>query len=186
MQWFIPFLAITLFTETYCHFLFENKKLTYIAYALYNPFATLFYTYIFIQFAITKSLKKIFGVIIVLYLVFNVLYYIFLTKTIYWTFLIILSGIIITLFACLIIYQYLQVDDIDTIPNYSSKVWVISGLIIFYTGVTIVISLLKYIYENSLTINGEFLYNAIPRYLCIILYGCIAVSFFIWKNSSLK
>jgi hypothetical protein len=185
MQWLVPFLAVTLFVELYSHAAYANGKPTLHIYTTFDTITIVFYTFFFTKFAIKNSLKKVFITTTVVHVLFTIAYYSFYTvlkPKLPDYYLFVISGTQMVLFACLLFYQYLKTDELDNIPNHKSGLWLASGIIIFYSGVTLVLSLLYYILENNLKIGGEYLYNFVPRYLSIILYGCISISMLVWKR----
>jgi hypothetical protein len=186
MQWFIPFLAFTFLTEVYAFYLGTIGKHTFLVYAIYNPLSIIFYTYIFAKIALTNAYKKLFIYSTVTYIIVSILYYIIFKNLISSHYLILVSSIEITIFACLLFFQYLKIDDPESIANYKSNLWIIAGLLIFYSGIAIVLSLLYYIKKNELKIGGLYLFNFVPQYLSIILYGCISYACIVWKKSTQK
>ncbi|MBU0696951.1 MAG: hypothetical protein KKE39_10580 [Bacteroidetes bacterium] len=76
-----------------------------------------------------------------------------------------------------------MLNDID-LNSYEVKggLWFASGILIFYSGISIVFSLVNYIREHHLNIAGMALYNFVPRCLSSILYACISIALLKWKK----
>ncbi len=181
MKWFVPFLALTVLVEIVCHILLQHDKNTLPAYIIFDTITVTFYTFIFYNFSIKKYLKNILLVTISFRIVFTVTYYL-LSLIFPSYYLFVVSGIQMIFFSCLLFYQYLRTEDLDIVANHKSGIWFAAGILIFYAGVTIVLSLVNYIRHNELKIAGVYLYNFVPRYLSIILYVCISISLILWKK----
>ncbi|HET8830070.1 MAG TPA: hypothetical protein VFM79_12050 [Pelobium sp.] len=98
------------------------------------------------------------------------------------TTIILISSVILIILSCYYFYRCL-LDDVDLTAYYvKSGLWIVAGILIFYSGIAIVFSLFDYIRTYKLAVNGVQLYNFIPRVLSIILYGCFIVAFILWRK----
>jgi hypothetical protein len=52
--------------------------------------------------------------------------------------------------------------------------WIVAGIVLFYSGISVVFSFYSYIAENNLLWLGETLYKTIPKLLSILLYSGIS------------
>jgi hypothetical protein len=185
MRWFIVFLALTLSVEMSSHILYQNNIQTYRTYIIFDTVTVVFYTWIFIRFALESRLKKWMLYIGSARLAITPLYYLLFSMDIQpfpQFYLFIISGMQLVVFSCLLYFQYLKADDLSTVPQYKAGLWYASGILIFYAGTTLVLSLIYYILQHNLKIGNEYLYNFVPRYLSIILYGCLSISFLTWNT----
>lgn len=179
--WFIPFLGITFFAEVSSAYIFSICKCpTYWIFEILVPLTTLFYCFIFYCLIRDHSLKIPFSVLSILYLIVN--FYFFITSTSFTTKGILLSSIILISLSCYYFYRCM-LDDIDLSAFYvKSGLWIASGILIFYTGISIVFSLFNYIRTYHLTIYEIPLYKFVPQVLSIILYSCFMVAFVLWRK----
>ncbi len=184
MVWFIPFLALTFLTEFINNILFTSYGIhTAWSYNFSGIIQVSFYTYIFINLAETKKHKQL---LLVSHLMYTGFFCIYLTVTQHWRAFsqdAALFGFIeMVLFSCGFFYQCLREDYDIANQKYKTGLWITAGVLIFYSGVSICFSLYDYIVKYDLRLNGRRLYGIIPQYLCIILYGCLSISFILWKK----
>ncbi len=186
---FIPGLAVNFFVEvltTYLSVIGKGHSTIWI-YNLFVPLTLLFYTYIFYKFAVYPFQKRLLIGLYGLYLGICLLDYLWLGSLFVFNNKIFAGGgIIQVVFACSYYFQYLQDDDNLKDPKWTSGLWIASGLLIFFTGITIVFALPNFIYYNKLQIGGLPLYQVIPRILCVILYSCLSIAFVTWNPRAEK
>lgn len=182
--WFIPFLAITLFTELFANYTYYIKHLhTGWMYNLLNPVTQTFYTYIFYKLAKSKTYRVFLVTCNSIYIAFYIIYYmIFSNINDFNNYLIAVGAVQQVIFACAFFYECLQNDQVID-DQVRSGLWIAAGLLIFYSGVALCLTLFDFIKKNNLEIAGLPLYNFIPRFLSLILYSCLSVSFILWKRS---
>ncbi len=181
MFWFIPFLLLTSICELSSTIIYQKfGATTYWIFNILIPTTTYFYGFIFFKLINNKKLKNIFFVLALIYLVLNILFVI-LSKG-FSVPLLLISSIMMVILALYYFYRCL-LDDVDlNSPIIKSGLWFASGILIFYSGISIVFSLFNYIREHHLNIGGVSLYNFVPRCLSIILYACISIALLKWKK----
>ncbi|MFN9803057.1 MAG: hypothetical protein ACK54Y_04455 [Bacteroidota bacterium] len=54
--------------------------------------------------------------------------------------------------------------------------WVAVGVVVFFSGVSIVFSLYEFIQLKRITLWGEPIYTLVPRLLSLFLYSCISIA----------
>lgn len=179
MVYFIPFLVILISSEIIAW----HSSNTVILYAILNPLTHCFYAFIFCNYIISIKQKRIFIYVAAIYCMLCVTGHFFDdSQYSLFYYLIASGGLMQVYFSCTFFYQYLTSDDITLMKKWDSGLWIASGLLIFYSAVTICFSLHGYIKENELKIFGLYLYHIIPRVLSPILYSCLCISFILWKN----
>lgn len=185
MFWFIPFLLVTSLSELTSTLIYENYGVaTDWIYNILSPLTIYFYSYIFYRLLRNYKLKPIFIIVAVLYFLLIVLIA-FFEKGFHIS-LFITGAIVQIILACYFFYTCL-LEDVDlNAPHVKSGLWMASGILIFFTGISIVFSLLDYIRAHHLVINGLPLYQIVPRYLSIILYACISIALIKWKKPQEK
>lgn len=94
--------------------------------------------------------------------------------------------LLIILASCFYLLQFLIFEDDEFANNEVSKLWITCGILIFFSAIAICFSIRIYIYENQLKLFGDVLYRTIPKYMCIILYTCIAIGVSLWKKKPLQ
>lgn len=184
---FIPFLAIVLSAELASNYLFYTHGVRTIW--LFNILAaviTLFYAYIFLRFSNSQKHRMFLKWICVGFVIaWGCYYLIWRDINTFNNYFFSLNSLLQLLFSCLFFYQYLNSEDTDFHIRYKAGLWIAAGVLIFNCGSALVFVLYDYIRANELKIGKWPLYNFIPRYLSILLYSCITVSFFTWKKPKL-
>lgn len=181
MIWFIPFLLVTFLIEISSYYLYLLLGLSsHWVYNLLVPITAYFYGFIFYRQMSAPNLKLPFKIIGQLYLLAN-FYFLFTTNGFNKTALL-TSAILMMILSCYYFYRCLLDDtDLDS-AQVKSGLWIASGVLIFYAGISIVFSLFDYIQQHDLKIAGYHLYNVMPGYLSIILYACISIALIKWKK----
>ena len=183
--YFIPFLLTVFLLELVCNYLYTSYNVSSKnIYTVLNPVIHCFYAYTFYKFFTQKSRKIILLIGIVGFCLLCAADYM-LTKT-FNNYLIAIGGIMQVVFACLYFYQYLQNDNNIKSAASTSGLWIASGVLIFYSGISICFSLYHYIIEYDLKFLGLPLYQIIPRYLSVILYSSLSIAFLVWKTPKEK
>jgi hypothetical protein len=60
--------------------------------------------------------------------------------------------------------------------------WIVAGIVLFYSGISVVFSFYSYIVENNLLWLGEKLYRTIPKLLSILLYAGMCAGMLVAAN----
>ena len=180
---FLPFLLLTLLVEVFAGYLYHTyKQPTGWMYNFLNLTSHIFYAHIFYKYSGVFKYKRLVILLTSLYLTGSVTYYLSTSFFNFSNSVIVAGGILQVVLSCLYFYEYLQNDDYVQERHYSSGLWIASGVLMFYSGITICFSLYHYILINNLSVFNLPLYNVIPRILSIILYSCISIALFIWKK----
>lgn len=179
MVYFIPYLLILVASEISARYLSN----TVLLYSILNPLTHCFYAFIFCNYIIVKKQRLIFISLTSIYCLLCIIGY-FNDDRQYSLFyyLIASGGLMQVYFSCTFFYQYITSDDVTLMKKWDSGLWIASGLLIFYSAVSICFSLHGYIKENELKIFDLYLYHIMPRVLSPILYSCLCMSFILWKN----
>ena len=189
MIWFIPYLAVILSLEIFQNIYHattgkSTKEYSEIAHLI----SISFFSFFFVRVTNRKKYKHVILLCTSLY-VFFVLFlwnrfglsYVLFGKLQVFHISIIIGGFLLSIFSCMLFYQYLQEDNSIAGEQMTSFLWVAAGILIFYSGIEIFISSMDYIKTHHMTIGKSPLYNAVPRLLSVPLYFCIAICFYKWK-----
>lgn len=181
MFWFIPFLGLTFLSEVSSDFIYKTYNLsTYWIFNFLIPITTIFYGFIFYCLIRDKRLKTPLTLMGILYLLTN--FYWSITSLSFSIPIVLLASVILVFLSCYYFYRCL-LDEVNLSAFYvKSGLWFAAGVLIFYSGISIVFSLVDYIRDHHLTLNGLPLYQFVPRVLSIILYGCFSVAFLLWRK----
>lgn len=185
MFWFIPFLLITSVSELASDLIYRNYGVaTDWIYNILGPITIYFYGYVFYRLLRNDKLKPLFLIAATLYFILNI--FMAVNEKGFHISLFMVGAIIQIILACYFFYRCL-LDDVDlNAHQINSGLWIASGILIFFAGVSIVFSLVDYIRAHHLMIHGLPLYKIIPRYLSIILYACISIALLKWKKPQEK
>jgi len=184
MVWFIPYLAMIFSVELINNILFYSYGIANSwVYNIFHLLQICFFCFVFINLAQTKKHKQF---LLFTNFIYVLIYCTYLTVYAHWLKVkpdLMVAGFIeMVTFSCLFFYQCLR-DDYDVWnQKYKTGLWITAGILIFYSGISICYSLIPYISKYDLKLQGKRLYNIIPQYLCIILYGCLSISFILWKK----
>lgn len=180
---FVPYLLVILIVELAASFVYQKYKLpSGWMYNILNLVSHIFYAYIFFRFSTVKKHRQIYIYLTAAYVVGSLAYYCGTSFYNFSNYVIAAGGVLQVIFSCLHFYEYLQNDDYVKERHYTSSLWIASGILMFYSGITICFSLYNYILLKNLTLFKLPLYNIIPQSLSIILYCCIAIAIIIWKK----
>jgi len=184
MVLFIPFLFFVLSTELYANWSYYSQgKKTLHLFNILTVLISVFYAVVFYKMTHGRATKRWLTVIVISYVTCWLVYYLVITSlTQFNNIFFAMSSILQILIVCLFLYDHFTRDTYFSDPGFKSGLWISAGLLIFNCGSAISFSLYYYINEHGLTIFGIPLYNFMPRYLSIVLYSCIAISFFTWKK----
>jgi hypothetical protein len=181
MVYFIPFLGFLLLSET----LAMSSTNTVLLYSIVNPVTHCFYVFIFCSFLLDQRRKIQFVSILASYCVACFIgYFADNSEHILFYYLVAFGGLMEVYFSCTVFYRFISSDDITPARNWNSGLWIASGVLIFYSAVSLCFSLHGYIVQNELKLFGLYLFHIIPRILSPILYACLSMSFVLWKKSN--
>jgi len=177
LRLFLYFLLITLATDIGAGLYSQYfQKSNHFIINMYLPVNFCFYLLLFILTFEKRSYKNLVWMLLALFLVFYFSDILFLEG--FYTFNIysFCVGSILIVLCCLLYFTVLFTSE--KVINYfaSPPFWIATGLIFFYVGNLVQISLMNYIINNQLDPGGR-IYELISIILNVILYGCITISF---------
>jgi hypothetical protein len=181
MQWFCLFLFLISLLEI-APIIWPKVILAtnYLA-ALYEM---VFYGYLANNLASQRKIKVAFSLLVIIMVATFVIGYCFIdTNRSYMFFLakgLIAMGICISLMYLVLLYQLMNKHGLIL---QSHSFWIAFGVILFYSGLSFILSLYPYILKNNLTFLGMRLYRLVPRILCGILYTSLIVSFILYRRN---
>ncbi len=175
LRLFLYFLVFTLAIEiggaAYSHFL---KRSNHFIINIYIPVNFGFSFFLYYKTFENKRFKTIIAAVSCLYILFFLFNIIFIEGFYSFNIYSFCLGSILLIICCLVYFTTLFTDD--RLINYFSipMFWISTGLLFFYTGSLVQMSLMEYIIKNNFDPDG-FIYQLILVTLNILLYGCITV-----------
>lgn len=173
----VPFLSLITLAE--CWAVWQKEVLHVSTYGTNYAIALLelfFYSFLFMQFTRHAGMKRIIRWLMpLLLLIILGSYWFYSERYLAFYYSIIIEGFFLT--ACGLGYLYFQFED-DRINNPSMDPvgWIAIGVMIFFSGISIVFSLYEFIRAQQIIIWGMQIYMLIPRLLSIVLYSCITIA----------
>lgn len=184
MQWFLPFLATILFLELLSNSLYLTFHVSTLWLSEICQLISIgFYSYILMQMPVGFARRKAFLICSGIYIVLSVLSWIFwgLSQTVFTT-SIVSGGFLMIVFTGLVFITCLQKDDLLLTPEITSCLWIAAGILVFYSGIEVVITSISYLRQHPFLLFGKPLYNTLPRLLSVIMYSCFSISFYTWRT----
>ncbi len=189
-QWlrlFFYFLLLTLAVEIFSSmYSYSFKKSNHFIVNLYLPVIFSFYFLLFFKAFKTKNFKRIIGAAFLLYLLFFLYDILFFEGFYYFNIYSFCFGSILIVLCCLLYFMWLFASD-DLINYFALPMfWISTGLLFFYVGNLVQVSLMKYIISNHLDPDGR-IYQFIMVTLNLLLYGAFTVGFLCnrpWKKET--
>ncbi len=187
--YFIPLLAFTLLGELGASNFIHHSRNHLISnvhiYLWIAVFTMIFFGYQFYKILRSKIWKVITSVgvtcVVVLLLIwfcfFSVYTHSFLNTRV-------AGGFFLCCLSCVYIYQELIVSDdyninLFTMPDF----WMVIGVLLYHTGVSIVFALHYFLKASPSYIWGVKIYHLFPRIASFFLYGSIITALFMWKKN---
>ncbi|MDP1762840.1 MAG: hypothetical protein Q8L07_03055 [Sediminibacterium sp.] len=178
MKWFLPFLGFVFIGELVEKFL----NITVIVNYLIGILESVFYGYIFYQLTRKRRIKKLILFFIPVSVAGYFICFIFYGKDFsYFIPNIIITGFFLATISLAYLYERFADDD-DALLFAEPGFWIAVGVCLFYSGVSISLSLYDFILKNDLSIFGVKLYSVTTRILSVILYLCISISIILCKE----
>jgi hypothetical protein len=144
----------------------------------------LFFGYIANNFVNHGKIKVAFTIMVIVMAVTFVIGYCFIDLNRSYMFFLakalIAMGICLSLMYLVLLYQFVNRQELIL---QSHGFWIAFGVVLFYSGLSFILSLYSYILKNNLTFLGMRLYRIVPRVLCGILYSSLIISFILYKRS---
>jgi hypothetical protein len=177
LRLFIYFLLFTLASETgsilYSYFLKKSNHFIINIYSLVN-FS--FFFYIFYKAFEIKKIKSFIIFSFALFLLFSLINIIFIEGFYLFNVYTYSLGSIFIVWFCMLYFMYLfksdKVINFFAIPMF----WIATGLLFFYVGSLIQMTLINYIVKNHIDTDG-LIFQFIMVTLNILLYGAFTVGF---------
>lgn len=186
LQLFFYFLLFTLAIETVAALYSQRyQKSNHFILNIYLLINFCFYLLIFMKAFEKRSLKIFARATLLLFVLFYLADIIFIEGFYYFNVYSFCIGSVFIVLCCLLYFMGLLTSDklvnYFTIPMF----WISTGLLFFYVGNLVQMSLLKYIIDNRLDPGGE-IYLFISVTLNVLLYGALTISFLCkqpWKKT---
>lgn len=186
LRLFFYFLLFTLLTDIgaglYSQQFHKSNHFIINSYLLVN---FCFYLFIFIKSFEKRSFKKFGFIALAIFILFYMVDIIFIEGFYSFNVYTFCLGSILIVLCCLLYFSILFTSE-KLINYFASPVfWIATGLLFFYVGNLVQMSLLNYIINNHLDPGGR-IYEVISFNLNVILYGCFTISFLcnrVWKKA---
>jgi hypothetical protein len=184
MKYFLSFLFVITTGELIAYQGYLGFYVTYFLAVL----ESVFYCYIFYNLIDSISVKRVMicftGVVVIGFIVG---FLFFDTSRRYMHFFMkvrIIAGLLTTFYSLFYLYARFRAEEGQRMIK-DSGFWIALGVIMYSAGISCIFSLYSIIVEQRLRLFGEPLYRLVPRFLCVILYSCLAISIILHaKNKS--
>jgi len=181
----VPFLLYVLVQEVSLHFLALTKSIPKndIVYNFYRLLSVFVFMMIYARVPFMHNLRKLIYGSGIGYFILTLLNYL-LFESVYDAsiYLPILRGILITFYGVLFLFNFFQLDDLDLERQWRPLLWITIGVVVFYPVTSIVLNLQPYLRTQTATIGGIKLYNLIPQFVSVFMYGCFSYAFLICRK----
>jgi hypothetical protein len=189
IQWMAPYLFFVLLTEVLAVYTYYELKIVnafiYYPYLIIN---IIFYSYLFNQLLNNKRNAKIVSTIAVTVItIAYLIVFFFIANRIELLYkLKITTGIYLTVFACYYLYTEFANDNLEEFLIKKSGFWIATGVLLFHSGYSIVITLHPFTSKNKIFIFGLPIHNFFAQVLSVFLYTCLAIAMIVWKPKTKK
>jgi hypothetical protein len=136
----------------------------------------LFYNFLFLRFSPQPLLRQFIRVCLPLMTTCILVGYFFFPgyyPAFYYC--IILVGFFLSFNSLGYMYSRFLQDEMNDLTH-DPVIWVAVGVVVFFSGVSIVFSLYQFIQIRQIKLWGEPIYTLVPRLLSIILYSCLSIA----------
>ncbi|MDB5200000.1 MAG: hypothetical protein JWO92_1963 [Chitinophagaceae bacterium] len=177
LRLFFYFLVFTLAVDAGAAFYSQYfKKSNHLILNIYLPVNFGFYFLLFFKAFERRSFKRFASLAFILFILFYLCDIIFIEGFYYFNIYSFCLGSILIVLCCLLYFMWLFTSD--RVMNYFKMpmFWISTGLLFFYTGNLVQMSLMKYIIDNGLD-PGSRIYDFIMVTLNVLLYGAFTISF---------
>jgi hypothetical protein len=185
---FLPFLALTIFTELLAlnwHIWSPRNDIVYNVYLLISYPFQLFIFKSVLPFSKKQNLIfNIFSFILMLAATLSTLFLtgIFLFNNYYYM----LIQLVNIFFSVLILFNIVTNDERDYSLWQNPYFWIFGACLLFGLGSLTVVGLRQLILSYNLTINGKHIYQVIMPFLIVILYSSYSYGFYLCKKQVTK
>ena len=184
--WVIPYLAFILMAELGAsYFKYHLHKPNGHIYVIISLVEFVFYSYLFYHFNKNSKLQKVISVgSTLLVLPYLFLFFFFSDYKSYDFYLPVYTGFYLAIVASIYLYKISIKDDTEFALTKQVGFWVASGVLIFFSGISISFLLHSFLKNATIKIWGMSIYNFIPQVLSIFLYGCITIAIIVCKKKN--
>jgi hypothetical protein len=184
---FVPFLFITLFAEIGAVFYkYVLDRSNGWIYNIYLIIQVCFFSFFFYRVIKNSRQRLLIGIIAGMFFLLSVGYYLFIgTVREFNTVIFVSGGLVVTLFSVLFLFHYFLLDDKEEEESLSPLLYITGGVVIYFSVVSVTITLYPHLQELNVEIGGTQLYNWIPRVLSILMYTLFAYSFYLCSRRKL-
>ncbi len=184
MKWFLPFLGLIFFGELFAKYQRLVLRQSPIEANYLIIFAeAIFYGYVFYNIINRVLVKKIIVLFVVVFILFNLITYFVYHSFFYFVPALLIMGLFFTFIALASLYfEFSESDHVSfqKSPNF----WLSVGVSLFFSSISVSLTLYNFIHVNRLRIFDISLTNFINRVSSIILYCCLAISIISYKPKS--
>lgn len=185
---FFPFFLCLVLIQEICIFIYLIKYAepsTATVYNLYRPIATSFFASFFYRVPGNKAARRLILWMLIVYLAITVIVFLIIQPIyIYNSYLSLASGLVITFYGILFLFNYFKIDSFSEQQIWLPAVWITIGIVAFYPVVNISFALYKHLLAYRATFFGFKLYRVIPQLMSIFMYSCFAYAFYLCKKKN--
>jgi hypothetical protein len=183
----VPYLFLVFVQELGVYFfrISYPGQSTGIVYNIYRPVSVCVFGWLYYRIPVNKGARSAIRWILIIYLSIVAAIFLFISSIrVYHSQLSLAGGIAMTLFGILFLFNYFNLDNGAEEKKWRPVLWITAGIVIFYPAVNISFAFYKVIFDKNATILGTYLYNAMPRILSILMYGCFAYAFYLCRKKT--
>ncbi|WP_276500094.1 hypothetical protein [Terrimonas pollutisoli] len=154
-------------------------------YNIYNPLATVFFSFLFTSIPFNRPSKKWIMGLLVVYLTAVIITYLLIQPIrIYNNYVFLTGSMLTTLNAILFLFNYFKLDNRAEEKKWHPLIWIVIGVVTFYPVVNIAFSFYKFLLAYDAKLWGMRLYQMIPHIMSIFMYSCFTRAFYLCKKKS--
>jgi hypothetical protein len=185
---FAPYLLFLFIQETLVFFyrLSHPKGSTAIVYnIIYRPITVGTFAFFYYSIYFNKPARKIILGMVGVYLATTLINFTFIQSIRdYNSYLSLVGGLVITSCGIFFLFNYFNLDDRAEEKKWIPVIWITAGIISYYPVVNISFSFYHQLLNSKAKLGGSMLYNAIPQFMSIFMYGCFAYAFYLCRKKT--
>ena len=182
----LPFYLLYVFIQETTATILSYSNLihsTGLMYNIYNPLATVFFSFLFTSIPFNRPSKKWIMGLLVIYLTAVIITYLFIQPIrIYNNYVFLTGSMLTTLNAILFLFNYFKLDNRAEEKKWQPLIWIIIGVVTFYPVVNIAFSFYKFLLAYDAKLWGLRLYQMIPHIMSIFMYSCFTRAFYLCQK----
>lgn len=182
----LPFYLLYVFIQETTITILVYANLVYstgLMYNIYNPLATVFFSFLFTSIPFNRPSKKWIMGLLVVYLTAVIGTYLFIQPIrIYNNYVFLTGSMLTTLNAILFLFNYFKLDNRAEEKKWQSVIWIVIGVVTFYPVVNIAFSFYKFLLAYDAKLWGLHLYQMIPLIMSIFMYSCFTRAFYLCQK----